>query len=32
MSWESEIHLKDKLTNILKENDIEYDNFYEIYK
>ena len=30
MSWESEIHLKNQLIDILKENDIEYDNFYEI--
>ena len=32
MSWESEINFKDNLINILKENDIEYDNFYEISK
>ena len=32
MSWESETNLKDNLINILKENDIEYDNCYEIAK
>ena len=32
LTWESEIELKEVLIKILKENDIEYDNIYEINK
>lgn len=32
LTWESEIKLKEELIKILKENDIEYDNIYEINK
>lgn len=32
MCWESEVVFEEKLINILKENDIEYDNCYKIEK
>ena len=32
MCWESEVDFEDRLINILKENDIEYDNCHKIAK
>lgn len=32
LTWESEIELKEKLINILEENDIQYDGVYLINK
>lgn len=32
LTWESKIELEKKLTNILKENDIQYDGVYLINK
>ncbi len=32
LTWESKIELEEKLINILKENDIQYDGIYFINK
>jgi len=32
LTWESKIELKEELIKILKENEIQYDNIYEIDK